>query len=83
MMLSTIMVVGMMPVSALAETGIFPIGANGEVTAFKALGSDITVRSLPFGTSKADLELPDTLTATIQLAVLDEEPVFLPFFQKL
>ncbi|WP_250228793.1 S-layer homology domain-containing protein [Anaeropeptidivorans aminofermentans] len=71
--LSVIMVVGMMPVSAAAAG--MPIGASGEITAFEALGSDITVRSVPLGTSKADLELPDTLTATIRLAVLDEEPV--------
>ena len=73
MALSVIMVVGMMPVSAAAAG--MPIGASGEITTFEALGSDITVRSVPLGTSKADLELPDTLTATIRLAVLDEEPV--------
>ncbi|MFZ7101504.1 MAG: GLUG motif-containing protein [Peptococcaceae bacterium] len=75
MMLSVIMVVGMMPVSAQAETGTFPIGTSGEITACEALGSDIAMRRMPLGTSEKDLELPDTLTATIQIAALEEEPV--------
>jgi hypothetical protein len=75
MVLSVIMVMGMSPVSALAETGAFPIGASGEVTAFEALESDIAVQNVPIGTSQADLELPNTLTATVRLAASGEEPV--------
>ena len=75
MVLSVIMVVGMTPVSALAETGSFPIGASGEVTAFEALEWDIAVQNVPIGTSEADLKLPDTLTATVRLAALEEEAV--------
>ena len=75
MVLSVIMVVGMTPVSALAETGEFPIGASGEVTAFEALESDIAVQNVPIGTSQADLELPNTLMATIRLAASEEELV--------
>lgn len=74
MMLSVIMVVGMTPISALAETGI-PIGTSGEITIFEALGSDIAMRSVPLGTSEADLELPDTLAATVRLTALEEESV--------
>lgn len=75
MVLSITMVVGMTPVSVLAETSTLPIGASGEITAFEALGTDILTESVPLGTCEADLELPDTLTATVRLEVLEEEPV--------
>ena len=75
MVLSVIMVVGMTPVSALAETGTFSIGTSCEITAFEALESDIAIRSVPLGTSQVDLKLPDTLVATIRLAASEEEPV--------
>ena len=73
MALSVIMVVGMMPVSAAAAG--MPIGASGEVTDFEALGADIAAQSVPLGTSQAELELPDTLTATVRLAALGEDPI--------
>ncbi|MGI1660062.1 MAG: GLUG motif-containing protein [Desulfitobacterium sp.] len=72
MLLSVIMVLGMMPVSVVAEAGSLPIGTSGEITAFEALGLDIAAQSVPLGTSKADLELPNTLTATIRLAASGE-----------
>ncbi len=75
MVLSVIMVVGMMPVSALAETSTFLIGTSGEITAFEALGPAITERSVPLGTSEVDLKLPDTLTATMRLASLEKKPM--------
>jgi hypothetical protein len=40
LLLSAIMVVGMMPISAQAETGAFPIGTSGEITAFETLVPD-------------------------------------------
>lgn len=73
MMLSAIMVVGMMPESALADTGALSDGVSGEIIAFEPLESDIAEQSVPVGTSKAHLELPDTLAATILLAA-EEEP---------
>jgi len=78
MVLSVIMVMGMSPVSALAETGAFPIGASGEVTAFEALESDIAVQNVPMGTSQADLELPNTLRATVRLAASGETRFWIP-----
>ena len=75
MVLSAIMVVGMMTVSTLAETGTFPIRTSGEVIAFEALGPDIVVQSVPLGTSQVDLNLPDTIMATIRLAVSEKVPV--------
>jgi uncharacterized repeat protein (TIGR02543 family) len=75
MVLSVIMVVGMMPVSALAETSAFPIGASGEITAFESLELDIAFRNVPLGTGERDLGLPETLTATLRLAALEDEPL--------
>ncbi|WP_352400828.1 S-layer homology domain-containing protein [Anaerotignum sp.] len=74
-MLSVIMVVGMLPISAQAEPGELSIGARDEIIAFEALRSDIAVRSVLIGTTKRDLELPGTLTATIRIAALEEEPM--------
>jgi len=75
MILSIIMVVGMTPVSALAETGGLPIGASGEITAFEELATELAVQNVPLGTSKSDLELPGVLMATVQLASLEEDVV--------
>ncbi len=75
MVLSITMVVGMTPVSVLAETSTLPIDTSGEITACETLGTDILTQSVPLGTSEADLELPDTLTVTVRLEVLKEEPV--------
>ncbi len=75
MLLSAIMVVGMTPMVASADTGMLSDGASGEVIAFEALKSEIAEQSVPLGTSEADLELPDSLTATIRLAASTEEPV--------
>lgn len=75
MLLSAVMVVGMTPVPASADTGMLSDGASGEIIAFEALKSEIAEQSVPLGTSEADLELPDSLTATIRLAASTEEPV--------
>lgn len=75
MMLSVIMVVGMMPVLVAAKAGGLSIGASGEITVFEALRGELASQSVPLGTSKTDLELPDTLTATLRLTVLGEESV--------
>jgi hypothetical protein len=75
MLLSAIMVVGMTPVPASADTGMLSDGSSGEIIAFEALKSEIAEQSVPLGTSEADLELPDSLTATIRLAASTEEPV--------
>ncbi len=75
MLLSAVMVVGMTPVPASADTGMLSDGSSGEIIAFEALKSEIAEQSVPLGTSEADLELPDSLTATIRLAASTEEPV--------
>ncbi|MGF7059163.1 S-layer homology domain-containing protein [Brassicibacter mesophilus] len=71
MLLSAIMVAGMMPVSVLAETDVLPL--DGEIIAFEKLDADIATQRVPLGTTEADLALPETLLATIKLAVLGEE----------
>ncbi len=75
MVLSVMMVVGMMPVSAFAETSTLPISTSGEITTFEALGLDIAFRNVPFGTGRGDLELPDTLMATLRIAALEDKPL--------
>ena len=72
-LLSVIMVAGVLPVSAAAETGSLPNGASGVITAFEVLGMDTAARSVPLGTSQADLELPDTLKVAIRLVSLAYE----------
>ncbi len=66
MVLSVIMVVGMIPVSATAETGRLFLGASVEISAFETLMEDIAVQSVPLGTSQSDLVLPDILTVTVR-----------------
>lgn len=73
MILSAIMVVGMMPVLALAETGEPTMSASGKIIAFEELSADIANQSAPLGTSVADLSLPDTLAATVSLTTSKEE----------
>ncbi len=66
MALSIVMVLGMTPITAFAETP--PIGTSGEIIAFEALSEETTNREVPLGTSLKDLDLPDTLNATVRFA---------------
>ncbi|WP_027399003.1 S-layer homology domain-containing protein [Anaerovorax odorimutans] len=65
-MLSIIMAVGMIPVSVSAETDEVPDSLSKEITAFAELAADIAAQSVPLSTSKADLNLPETLRATVR-----------------
>ncbi len=67
MILSVIMVLSMTPVSVMAEAVGLPIGTSGEIIAFEELVRDIAVQTVSLGTSKVDLALPETLTATVQI----------------
>ena len=75
MALSVVMVLGMTPISAAAE--ILPIGASGEIIAFEALSEETINREVVLGTSLEDLDLPETLMATMRVATETdaEEPV--------
>lgn len=73
--LSVIMVVSMIPVSASAETGSPLRATSVEITTFETLMEDIKVQSVPLGTSEADLNLPDTLTVTVRSSSSAEDTV--------
>ena len=70
MALSVVIVLGMMPISAAAETP--PIGTSGEIIAFEALSEETANREVSLGTSLEDLNLPDTLNATVRVATAED-----------
>ncbi len=65
MVLSVAMVVGLMPLSAAAET----LAGGGEIISFEVLPEDTSNQLVALGTDLDDLDLPDTLSATIRVAV--------------
>lgn len=73
MMLSFVMVVGLTPISVMAETGGLTLSESGEIISFEQLTPEITVQSVPLGTSESELNLPETLTAEVRLASAPEE----------
>ncbi len=73
MFLALCMIVTMLPVSAMAEEIHTTIGGSGEIISFAPLTE--TKKAVSLGTSIEDLELPETLTATMRTAVpADENP---------
>ncbi len=73
MFLALCMVLTMLPVSAMAEEIHTTIGGSGEIISFAPLTE--TKKAVSLGTSIEDLELPETLTATVRTAVpADENP---------
>ncbi|MFT4104159.1 MAG: S-layer homology domain-containing protein [Lacrimispora sp.] len=73
MFLALCMIVTMLPVSAMAEEIHTTIGGSGEIISFAPLTE--TKKAVSLGTSIEDLELPETLTATVRTAVpADENP---------
>ncbi|WP_180270781.1 fibronectin type III domain-containing protein [Sporanaerobium hydrogeniformans] len=75
MMMSVIMTVGMTSVSATAETVALPIGITGEILSFEPLPKSTTMQSVSLGTLETDLDLPNTLNATVSLVALEKKPV--------
>ncbi|MFT4105186.1 MAG: S-layer homology domain-containing protein [Lacrimispora sp.] len=71
MALSVVMAVGMLPVSAAAE--VLTIGAGGEIIAFEKLAEGTARQTVSPGTTMAELDLPETLTATVRFSVDDGE----------
>lgn len=67
MFLALCMVVTMLPVTVMAEEIHIPIGTSGEIIHFAPLTE--TEKTVSLGTSNEDLELPETLTATVRTAV--------------
>lgn len=71
MFLALCMIVTMLPVSAMAEENHTTIGGSGEIISFAPLTE--TKKAVSLGTSIEDLELPETLTATVRTAVPADE----------
>ena len=71
MFLALCMIVTMLPVSAMAEEIHTTIGGSGEIISFAPLTE--TAKAVSLGTSIEDLELPETLTATVRTAVPADE----------
>lgn len=62
LLLTVVMLLGLLPMSAFAEGD--ESGLNGEITAFAPLAEDVTEQTVPQGTDLSALNLPGTLTAT-------------------
>lgn len=74
MFLALCMIVSMLPISAMAEEIHTTVGGSGEIISFAPLTE--TEKTVSPGKSGEDLELPETLTATVRTAVsADENPV--------
>jgi uncharacterized repeat protein (TIGR02543 family) len=72
--LTLFMVVTLLPVTAIAEEIHMPIGTSGEIINFAPLAE--TEKAVSLGTASEDLELSETLIATVRTAVnAGEEPV--------
>ena len=71
MFLALCMIVTMLPISAMAEEIHTTIGGSGEIISFAPLTE--TKKAVSLGTSIEDLELPETLTATVRTAVPADE----------
>lgn len=65
MALSIVMVLGMTPVTAMAQTTTDTIG---EIIEFEALSEETANREVSLGTSLEDLNLPGALNATVRVA---------------
>lgn len=71
MFLVLCMVVTMLPVSVMAEEIYTTIDGSEEIISFAPLTE--TVKEVSLGTTIEDLEMPETLTATVRKAVFIEE----------
>lgn len=83
LLLSVCMVLTMLPTVALAEEGIQDSGApssTSKITAFADLAEDVSLQEVESGTSEDELNLPDTLSATVttRSAITVTESVYSP-----
>lgn len=63
--LTVLLVLGTLPQMVLAAGEVSPIGASGEITAFEPLEDSVKKQTVPTSTSLEELNLPDTLSATV------------------
>lgn len=73
MALSVVMALGMLPITAAAEA--LPVGISGEITAFEKLADAATIQTVALGTPFEDLDLPETLKATVRFETAAGETV--------
>lgn len=73
MALSVAMVLGMLPVTAAAES--LPNGTSGEIVSFEPLPEATAAQTVALGTPLEALNLPETLTAAVRLEACANEPV--------
>ena len=61
--LSVVMVLGLAPASATAET--LPLSPNGEIAAFSPLAEEISAQQVPTSTALSELAMPERLIVTV------------------
>ena len=71
MLLTLCMIVSLLPVTAMAEEIHTPIGGGGEIISFAPLTE--TEKTVLLGTSSEDLNLPQSLSATVRVAAATDE----------
>lgn len=72
MALTIVIVLGMLPASANAQSPL--VGTSGEIISFEILPKATAAQTVPLGTPLGDLDLPQTLQATIYLATDTDVP---------
>lgn len=64
--LAVLLALGTLPQAVFAVGATPPEGAGGKIIAFEALSDSVANKTVPHGTSLEVLELPNTLTATVE-----------------
>ncbi|NLL76078.1 MAG: hypothetical protein GX235_02375 [Clostridiales bacterium] len=72
MALSVVLMLGILPVSAVAEN--LPAGSEGEIISFEPLPEETAVQTVAPGTPPEELNMPEALTATVRLAAYTDKP---------
>ena len=67
--LSFVMLLGFLPMTAFAESDVPDMGVSGEIIAFELLTEEAANQTVPLGTSLDKLNLPETLTAALRVAM--------------
>ena len=65
--LAALLAVGTLPQAVFAVGETPPVGASGEIIAFEPLEDSVEHQTMPLGTLLEDLDLPETLTATVEV----------------
>lgn len=71
--LAMLLAVGTLPQAVLAAGEASPVGTSGEIIAFAPLEDSVASQTIPLGTALEDLDLPQTLTATVEAPAAAEQ----------